>query len=199
MLMLTACGEKRGYELALPVSECQARLAAYGATFNALGPVGSGACTVKGPVSLVALEGARLEPRTTAACPLALALARFDAEVVQPYARRRYGMGVRAIHHYGSHACRTIRGSRRMSLHAQALAFDIAAFELEDGRMVRVSEDYRDWWGRNKAFLRDVAEGACARFNLVLTPDDNRDHRDHLHVDLGPYEHCGADEGWWLL
>jgi hypothetical protein len=41
-----------------------------------------------------------------------------------------------------------------------------------------------------RAFLRDVRNGACAYFQAVLSPDYNRAHRDHLHFDLGRDDMC---------
>ena len=39
-------------------------------------------------------------------------------------------------------------------------------------------------------FLREVRDGACGYFNVVLSPDYNADHHDHLHVDMGWYRTC---------
>ena len=33
--------------------------------------------------------------------------------------------------------------------------------------------------------LHEVAENACGHFSNVLTPDSNRAHHDHIHLDIG--------------
>ena len=54
--------------------------------------------------------------------------------------------------------------------------------ELAGGRTVTV---IRNWSSdrAGAAFLRDVRDGACGLFSTVLSPDYNRAHADHLHVD----------------
>ena len=77
----------------------------------------------------------------------------------------------------------------RVSQHATANALDVAAFRLADGRTVSIARDWRG--GDSKAqFLRRVRDGACHTFNGVLGPDYNSAHRDHLHLDRGPYRVC---------
>ena len=50
----------------------------------------------------------------------------------------------------------------------------------------------QDWQGSQPQaeFLREVRDGACDYFNVVLSPDYNGDHHDHLHVDMGWYRTC---------
>jgi hypothetical protein len=36
-----------------------------------------------------------------------------------------------------------------------------------------------------------VAQGACKIFSVVMTPNRNAEHHDHLHLDIGPYKLCG--------
>ena len=96
-----------------------------------------------------------------------------------------------AIRHFGSFACRRMTGnSARLSLHSQARAFDIAGFKLADGRIVTVE---RGWRGPRdeQRFLRAVAAAACRYFSVTLTPDTDRLHYNHLHVDIGPWRQCG--------
>ena len=40
------------------------------------------------------------------------------------------------------------------------------------------------------AFLRQVRDGACHGFAAVLGPDYNAAHRNHFHLDQGPYRVC---------
>lgn len=117
-------------------------------------------------------------------CPVAAGLALWEWHVVQPAARRHFGVSVAAIDHLGSYNCRRInnREDSGWSEHATANAIDIAAFRLADGRSVGVLRDWDDE-GPAGAFLRDVRDGACRLFATVLSPDSNAAHRDHLHFD----------------
>jgi hypothetical protein len=119
-------------------------------------------------------------------CPLAIGTALWDRRVIQPAARRRFGVPVSAIEHYGGYACRR-RGHRPdapPSAHARANALDVAAFRLADGRRIVVA---RDWAADGPAgdFLRDLRDGACRIFTVTLSPDYDAAHRDHLHLDYG--------------
>jgi hypothetical protein len=125
------------------------------------------------------------------ACPAAVALVLWERHSVQPLARRLLGAPVTRIDHLGSFACRNIGGEAggRRSEHAQANALDLAGFVLANGRTVRVA---RDWHGDDAPgrFVREVHAGACRFWNVVLGPDYNAAHRDHLHLDRGGFRAC---------
>ncbi|MDD2033296.1 extensin family protein [Pseudomonas sp. N-137] len=125
-----------------------------------------------------------------ASCPLAVAFALFERHALQPAAQATYGQKVVQVDHLGSFACRNMYGreSGARSQHATASALDIAGFRLADGRRVNVLKD----WPKDNThaqFLRQVRDGACDVFNVVLSPDYNAAHRNHFHLDVGP---------WWI-
>jgi hypothetical protein len=129
-----------------------------------------------------------------ASCPLAVAWALFETHTLQPAAREHLGREVRQIIHLGSYACRNINHgpgvtSTRRSQHATANALDLAGFVLSDGTRIMVEKGWQGE-GPEAAFLRAVRDGACRRFNVVLSPDYNWLHRDHFHLDMGPYRSC---------
>lgn len=117
-------------------------------------------------------------------CPVAAALALWEREIVQPAARRHFGSRVVRIDHAGSFNCRRLygRSEGRFSEHATADAVDILAFRLGNGRRVSILRDWRDD-PAEKAFLREVRDGACDLFSTVLSPDYNSAHSDHFHLD----------------
>jgi hypothetical protein len=127
-----------------------------------------------------------------ASCPLAVDLAMFVAHVVQPAAQRDMNSAVVRIDQLGSFACRRIVGegeTAEMSQHASANAIDIAGFVFADGEKATVAADWRG--GDAKArFIHDVHDGACGIFPVVLGPDFNAAHRNHLHLDLGGFHFC---------
>ncbi|AEV61136.1 extensin-like domain-containing protein [Pseudomonas ogarae] len=125
-----------------------------------------------------------------ASCPLAVAFALFERHGLQPAAAAVYGQKVTRVDHLGSFACRNMYGRENgsRSQHATASALDIAGFRLADGRTVSVLKD----WSKDNAdarFLRQARDGACDMFSVVLSPDYNAAHRNHFHLDVGP---------WWI-
>lgn len=130
-------------------------------------------------------------PPLETSCSMLLAWSAFEPQLDRT-ARTILGSPVVAIRHYGSFSCRDMTdGSGRPSLHAQARAFDVAGFVLADGRTVTVRAG---WNGRpdERRFLRAVAVAACQKFSVVLTPNSDRYHQDHIHVDIGPWRLCGV-------
>ncbi len=124
-------------------------------------------------------------------CRAAASLALWERHSLQPAARSYFGSPIAMIEHFGSYSCRNIynRPNAARSRHATAEAFDVAGFILADGRRIRILHD----WRKDSAeghFLREVRTGACQFFDAVLSPDYNAPHRDHLHLDRGPYRIC---------
>jgi len=155
----------------------------------------AGGCGWSDAVRVSALP-ARVGTPFVLACPAAVSLAIWERHTVQPAALARFGQRVVALEHFGSYACRDIGGGRsegneRRSEHATANALDVAGFVLADGTTISVARDWQrgadDPRGR---FLRDVHDGACAVWSVVLGPDYNGAHRDHLHLDRGPLHAC---------
>jgi len=196
---LAACDEdrqaeaKRSAPFGMPAEQCIARLQERGVSFEPLASVGDGgACTIRTPVTLSAMTAALNRPATLG-CPLAVRFEEFERQILQPLAIRYFGQPVKRIHHYGAYACRNQRGGNagRLSEHAVGRAIDIAAFELIDGSIIRVKQDWNGL-GRRSRFLRNISREACALFHVVLTPNHDAAHQDHLHFDTGPWRLCAA-------
>lgn len=136
----------------------------------------------------------RFAPAFTLTCNAAVSLAMWEHHALQPAARAHFGQAVARIEHLGSYACRNVRSDRgegaQRSQHALANALDVAGFRLQDGLRVRVLHDWAREESAEAAFLRDVRDGACRFFSGTLSPDHNTAHRDHLHLDRGPYRMC---------
>jgi hypothetical protein len=147
-------------------------------------------CVLENAVALPG--GVRVAPRDpVVTCRLAAAWILFERNSLQPAARRHLGSEVAAVRHLGTYNCRNVNHARagRRSQHATANAIDIAGFVLRDGREVRLA---RDWAGdgAEAGFLREVRDGACRWFRAVLGPEYNAAHRDHFHLDMGPWRAC---------
>lgn len=106
-------------------------------------------------------------------------------------AREHLGTTIRRVVHFGSYACRNIygRATDRRSGHATANAFDLAGFELANGDTVSV---LKDWGAPNAkgAFLFDARKEACRFFNTVLSPEYNKAHANHFHLEMSRYRIC---------
>jgi hypothetical protein len=167
-------------------AQCLALLERAGVAYSAMQPGGSGQCVYDDAVRLKAERGAvALSPAAVApSCPVVAALKLWEWQVVQPAAQRIYGQPVASMRHFGSYSCRRMygRSAGDFSEHATADAIDISAFVLADGRQVSVLNDW-DGKARDAAFLRAVRDGACDLFPTVLSPDYNKAHRDHFHLD----------------
>lgn len=114
------------------------------------------------------------------------------SEVVQPGARRHFGLPVVEIKVAASYACRPRNGiyGAKLSEHGHANALDVSAFKLADGRWITVKSGWRGD-PRERGFLRQTHDGACSIFTTVLGPRADRFHHDHFHLDLAWHGHDG--------
>ena len=159
--------------------------AAFDRTADTAKPQGCGVAT---GINLYAMPTMLNRP-VTVDCGLAEALATWDRTVVQPTAREIFGQDVVKVHHYGGYVCRERRSGGRLSEHAFGRAIDVAAFELADGTVISVHRQWNAGDARQR-FLRQVSAGACPFFSVVLSPNSDADHANHLHLDVGPWKLC---------
>ncbi len=169
--------------------QCLAELDRLGVRYQSE-PMGASAgpgCLVQNPVRVIAAT-VPFNRSAVAACQFVIKFDNFEQQVIRPLAKKYFGQDVKQIVHFGIYNCRATKAGRE-SEHARGLAMDLAGFELTDGTMISVKHD---WGKRGKArdFLHAVAAQACHYFNEVLDPDSDRDHLDHMHLDLGRYKLC---------
>lgn len=118
------------------------------------------------------------------ACELALALHQLG-DVLAPY-------DIVEVEHYGTFNCRKIGGMNALSMHGLGLAFDFYGFTDSSGDDFIFERD----WSHNDAnptapraqMLRSLADDMwmSGLFNIILTPDFNGAHDNHIHADLTP-------------
>lgn len=149
-------------------------------------------CYIADRVDLRGVGQARLAPIETR-CAIALRLAMWEEHSLQPAAARILGTNVDRIDQIGSYNCRRMRTSAgtssRMSTHATADAIDISGFGMADGSQIRLLQDWEPV-GPKATFLRAVRDGACDWFDLTLSPDYNRLHKDHFHLQSTGWGGC---------
>jgi len=148
---------------------------------------GPSVCGAERPFEMTATSAGhvRLQPAAYLRCPMIPQVDRWISYEVAPAALRIYGSPLTELKIAGSYACRPMnhKSGATLSEHGHANALDVSGFVLADGRTISVK---RDWRGsqQNRAFLREVQSGACRHFTTVLSPDYDRAHHDHFHVDL---------------
>ncbi len=187
-----------------PDSACLKDLRDHHVVFEPQAPTPAGTCSVANPVKVKSDGQASWNRPGVLSCSMARSIERFEAQVVEPAAMKVFGQKVVRLIHMGTYDCRTMRtetsiaaaangqGSRggRLSEHAKGQAIDIGGFELADGTVISVKKDWQGA-GKRSDFLQEVARLSCEHFNVVLTPNHNRLHNDHLHLDIGPHRLCG--------
>jgi len=190
-VLLAGCGGAPG-TLELSGRACLARLAAQEVVYRPLDSVEapSSSCRVDTAVRVSRIEAALTHPAVMS-CALASRLDDFEREVVQPLAVEELGRRVVGINHMGSFACRGTNAGSHLSQHAAGRAIDIAGFGLSDGSTVSVEHGWSDP-GPKRLFLHHLARRACGYFSVVLTPDSNPEHYNHIHLDIGPERLCSV-------
>ncbi len=178
--------------LALSGEQCLADLDARGVTYRlAAVPVSTGPCSVENPVQVSSAEAPWNQPAVMT-CGLADRVDRFLVEAAEPLARRYLATDILRVDNFGAYSCRPIAGmAGRWSEHAAGRAIDVSGFVMKDGERVSVEQDWRTA-GPRAEFLHALAKRACDYFNLVLTPDSDKDHYYHLHLDIGRWRLCQA-------
>lgn len=190
MLALAGCAGRAGPPpLSNADRQCLAELTRLGVDYRpiALPADTKRACRVENPVRVTAATVPFNQP-ALASCAFVLRFDEFERAVLRPLARSYFAQDLTGVVHFGAYSCRTTREGRE-SEHAKGIAIDVAGFELANGATISVKSD---WYRRGKTrdFLHAVARSACRYFNEVLDPDSDADHRDHIHLDLGPYRLC---------
>jgi hypothetical protein len=156
---------------------------------------------ITGPIGEV-----RLVPRVGRPALMDCELARALAES-GPLFRR---LGITGLSFSEGYDYRVRRGSRELSAHAFGLAIDVHAIETRTGRWEvadSFAKDPERWHALTDAgeppplracigrpatpqgrLLRQLACGLRSEpsVRLVLSPDDNHDHHDHLHIETYP-------------
>jgi len=174
------------------VRQCLADLSALGAKYEKLPDrTFANGCSATASVKLVAI-GIPVTNLGAVKCAAARPFTQWIQQNVQQAAQARLGTTVSKIESFGSFACRPVNNvaGNRLSEHGRADAIDIAAFVLANGRRITVKADWNGPDSQARAFLRDLHAAACRRFTIVLGPDANAYHRDHLHFDMGNGRYC---------
>lgn len=172
--------------------QCRADLAREGVRFKALEDrLFDNGCSAVGSVQLLDI-GTPVTHLGAMTCPLARQFARWAREAMQPAAAARLGSRIVRVESFGTYSCRPVNGrpGARLSEHGRANAVDIAAFVLADGRRITVKDGWNGSDEDVRRFLRDVHAAGCRRFGIVLGPDADAFHRDHLHFDMGQGPYC---------
>ncbi len=156
-------------------------------------------CIAAAPVRVTAFKlknskTVELHPSAILRCMIALTIGNWIRDDLSP-AAEKLGTRIERIDVAASFGCRprnSVFGAI-MSEHGKANALDIRALHFADGRMVIIESATGP-----PEFLTEMRKSACKRFMTVLGPGSDKDHENHLHVDLaerrGNYKMCQ-----WIL
>ena len=148
-------------------------------------------CVVANPVRLGDADLTLQTPNPLMSCPMAAAFVLWERQSVVPAARRILGTEAVGLDHVGTYTCRRMRSEAAIapSAHSRADAIDVAGFRLADGRTLSIEKSWKGN-GAESAFVHTVYGGACQIFHTTLSPQYNRAHAAHLHLDMGPDRFC---------
>lgn len=193
-------GDTSSFPGAPPQTPCQRRLKEQEVVFRAWGveaqsPPGHPEllCDVADPVWVSSeihgvrwINGQGRAAPMLMACPLALALTETS--------RRLSQRSVTEVHHVGTTLCRTMRHAPRLSQHAFGLAVDVIGLRHR-AKLVTISRHWEQGALKPRSpegrLLKEVVKELhdAQVFNIILTPEYNEGHADHLHLDLTPGRH----------
>ncbi len=153
---------------------------------------GAGACGVAAPVRVSSVAGIPLSMQPTIDCPTAIALNNWVRDGVLPTFGATGG-GVARINIIAHYSCRTRNNQpgAKLSEHGKGHALDVSGVTLRNGKVLTVEDQ---WRGRYSNQFRTLYRRACGPFGTVLSPDADRHHYNHFHLDTaryrgGPYCH----------
>ena len=172
-----------------------------------------GVAFVEGPAlegvrTPVTLAGERFTPRLR---PRGGRPAQMDCQLAVALVHARpvfASVGISELEYSAAYHYRNRRRSNQLSAHAFGLAIDVHGMRSERGDH-DVARNYERRWGRWQSAPpgpgwyrsclgrprtragRTLRQLACRLrldegFRLILTPDDDRDHRDHFHIEAWP-------------
>lgn len=176
---------------------CLSELTTLGARFTRADPVEEGQnCGIAQPVRVdeilpgLSLGGAVIR------CQTAAGLAHWLKATVQPaLGVARPGRAITRVIPGTTYACRlrNSASSGTISEHALGNAFDVAAFELDNGETIEMKPRADDHTLEG-AFQKAITAGACLYFTTVLAPGSDASHETHMHADIrareGGYRIC---------
>lgn len=179
---------------------CEATLARSGLVYRPVEDTSnSDGCELKDVLRITQSEHVRFSAPFLATCPLAVGMAFFERQYLQPAAVELFGERVTRIEHVGSDVCRNVNHQHdaALSQHAHANAIDLTGFVLGDGRRITLAR----WDG---PFARCVVPAPGSRRRVPCIPHDPRSRIQHLAQDplprgYGPIPHVPmtrADPCW---
>jgi hypothetical protein len=176
---------------ALGRDACEAELEHRGIAFARAEPTAGVLAPIRlaGPLHGVAMHSSHRRPDLLD-CRLALSLDDFAADLAQ-----RDIVDVEWSSIYRTKAELGCTAKYRGEQHCAALAVDVTSFTKRDGTRLVVARDFHGKLGTltcDSPPLNELWSIACEsagrEFQVVLTPNWNTDHREHLHLELTTHD-----------
>lgn len=155
-------------------------------------------CEVYEPVRVSGtINGVNFRPSDFTNAPAAMYVQCGVALALYDMAELAKTRGITDFVHYGTYNCRVIAGTTTLSEHSFANAIDIAGIQTSGGQRYTVLSDWEDGdttpdtVGGELLFWLAHTMYDMHLWNVILTPEYNAAHDNHLHIDLTP--------GSWFL
>jgi len=110
--------------------------------------------------------------------------------MVQEESQKWFGVPVKRIEQLGTYVCRNVAGAGgTLSEHALGNAIDVSGFVLTSGVRIKVKRDFAHAGTSIETPAQAFLAALVARlrdertFGVILTPDWDAKHHDHLHLD----------------
>jgi hypothetical protein len=134
-------------EIASAKTECAKALAGLALDYEPLPPIKEGICGAPAPILVKSIGSdpkVVIDPPATVTCPLAVGLASWLKNKVQPDAKAMLGTQVVKLHNAMSYSCRNRYGSATtpLSEHALANALDVSDFVFASGDHITVLDGW---------------------------------------------------------
>jgi len=149
-------------------------------------------CTIENGMEVSRIGNVQLTRPALVTQEMAIRVGRWVKDTLEPEVQKTFRTQLAALDVGGSYSCRNIYGkpfggrfAGRLSEHAFANAIDIGGFKLADGRSIDYVKHWRVKDGSSD-FFQATSLSACEIFNTTLTPDYDRFHHNHIHVDASP-------------
>jgi len=158
--------------------ECLEKLNQAGVKYKSLGDdVSNKECPIYNQVKITSFKNSYPSSKIILTCSSAIKLSNWLEETK-----------IKSFSHMGTLNCRKRRLSGIQSEHSYGIAIDISKIDE-----AVIKQD----WGKNTPSglkLANAAEVACKHFSNILTPDSNKLHHDHFHLDNGLGMGCGTEK-----
>jgi hypothetical protein len=140
-------------------------------------------CGIDEPVSVTAVDGAKLSQPATIDCRTAIALNTWVQKGLRPAFPSSDVASLTVVDSYSCRPRNNVRGNK-ISEHGKGHAIDISGIAFTNGKSLTVARNFKT--------LRKAYKAGCGIFGTTLGPGSDGYHEDHMHFDTARQRSGGA-------